>query len=276
MCDRCGGLTNEQYSRQIERNIQTYGWTMQYVEGDGARNPGLRIQPRAEPVPPPGDHRLRSRSSLGLPGNQTLGLGSDGRRCLRRGRRPLGVLPTTRNRRTPPLPRLRHPPLHRQPHVPPTPRIPHPRPPTPLAQPCHPHPPHHHLRRNCAMTHPDHRLSAADTSTKPSPPTSAGPPRSSPAQDSPTPRSTTTTSPPRRLLASPIAPYPPAPGQAASSTRRSTRSAPSGSALGATGGRCSAVQAVSGADHRSFVGAIAACRAVRAAVIAGWVRVPRR
>ena len=41
MCDRCGGLTNEQYSRQIERNIQTYGWTMQYVESDGARNPGF-------------------------------------------------------------------------------------------------------------------------------------------------------------------------------------------------------------------------------------------
>lgn len=41
MCDRCGGLTDEQYSRQIEQNIQTYGWTMQYVEGDGDRNPGF-------------------------------------------------------------------------------------------------------------------------------------------------------------------------------------------------------------------------------------------
>ena len=41
MCDRCGGLTDEQYSRQIERNIQTYGWTMQYVDGDGSRNPAF-------------------------------------------------------------------------------------------------------------------------------------------------------------------------------------------------------------------------------------------
>jgi hypothetical protein len=41
MCDRCGGMTNEQYSRQLERNIQTYGWTMQYVEGDGRRNPAF-------------------------------------------------------------------------------------------------------------------------------------------------------------------------------------------------------------------------------------------
>jgi hypothetical protein len=41
MCDRCGGLTDEQYSRQIEQNIQTYGWTMQYIEGDGDRNPGF-------------------------------------------------------------------------------------------------------------------------------------------------------------------------------------------------------------------------------------------
>ncbi|MFG1908135.1 DUF4262 domain-containing protein [Kribbella sp. NPDC048928] len=41
MCDRCGGLTDEQYSRQIEQNIQTYGWTMQYVAGDRGRNPGF-------------------------------------------------------------------------------------------------------------------------------------------------------------------------------------------------------------------------------------------
>lgn len=41
MCDRCGGVTNEQVSRQIERNIQTYGWTMQYIEGDGGRNPAF-------------------------------------------------------------------------------------------------------------------------------------------------------------------------------------------------------------------------------------------
>lgn len=41
MCDRCGGVSDEQYARQIERNIQTYGWTMQYIEGDGGRNPAF-------------------------------------------------------------------------------------------------------------------------------------------------------------------------------------------------------------------------------------------
>jgi hypothetical protein len=41
MCDRCGGVTHEQYSRQIEQNIQTYGWAMQYIEGDGVRNPAF-------------------------------------------------------------------------------------------------------------------------------------------------------------------------------------------------------------------------------------------
>ncbi|WP_134117576.1 DUF4262 domain-containing protein [Kribbella kalugense] len=41
MCDRCGGLTDDQYSWQIERNILTYGWTMQYVESDGVRNPAF-------------------------------------------------------------------------------------------------------------------------------------------------------------------------------------------------------------------------------------------
>jgi hypothetical protein len=41
MCDRCAGVSDEQYSRQIKRNIQTYGWTVQYVEGDGRRNPGF-------------------------------------------------------------------------------------------------------------------------------------------------------------------------------------------------------------------------------------------
>jgi hypothetical protein len=41
MCDKCGGLTDEQYSRQLERNILTYGWTMQFVQGDGVRNPAF-------------------------------------------------------------------------------------------------------------------------------------------------------------------------------------------------------------------------------------------
>jgi hypothetical protein len=41
MCDKCGGLDDERYSRQLERNIQTYGWTMQFIEGDGGRNPAF-------------------------------------------------------------------------------------------------------------------------------------------------------------------------------------------------------------------------------------------
>ncbi|MEV5962394.1 DUF4262 domain-containing protein [Kribbella sp. NPDC051952] len=34
-------MTHEQFSRQIEQNIQTYGWAMQYIEGDGVRNPAF-------------------------------------------------------------------------------------------------------------------------------------------------------------------------------------------------------------------------------------------
>lgn len=41
MCEMCGGMTDEEYSRRLERNILTYGWTMQYVEGDGGRNPAF-------------------------------------------------------------------------------------------------------------------------------------------------------------------------------------------------------------------------------------------
>lgn len=41
MCDMCGGLTDEQFSRQLEQTIQTYGWAMVYVEGDGDRNPAF-------------------------------------------------------------------------------------------------------------------------------------------------------------------------------------------------------------------------------------------
>jgi hypothetical protein len=54
MCDRCGGVTHKGYTRQIEQNIQTYGWSMQYVEGDAGRNPafaytlGLSLQGHPE------------------------------------------------------------------------------------------------------------------------------------------------------------------------------------------------------------------------------------
>ncbi|TDD17734.1 DUF4262 domain-containing protein [Kribbella turkmenica] len=41
MCDMCGGLTGDQYSDRLERNILTYGWTMQFVQGDGERNPAF-------------------------------------------------------------------------------------------------------------------------------------------------------------------------------------------------------------------------------------------
>ena len=41
MCDLCGGLTDEGYVRQLEQKIQTYGWAMVYVSGDGARNPAF-------------------------------------------------------------------------------------------------------------------------------------------------------------------------------------------------------------------------------------------
>ncbi|GAA1146256.1 hypothetical protein GCM10009630_50970 [Kribbella jejuensis] len=41
MCDLCGGLTDELFARQLEDKIQTYGWAMFYVSGDGARNPAF-------------------------------------------------------------------------------------------------------------------------------------------------------------------------------------------------------------------------------------------
>jgi hypothetical protein len=39
MCDVCGGITNEEYQQRLVTNIRTYGWTAQYVEGEGVRNP---------------------------------------------------------------------------------------------------------------------------------------------------------------------------------------------------------------------------------------------
>ncbi|MFF1816727.1 DUF4262 domain-containing protein [Kribbella sp. NPDC058245] len=41
MCDVCGGITAQEYADSIEARIRTYGWTVQYVEGDGERNPGF-------------------------------------------------------------------------------------------------------------------------------------------------------------------------------------------------------------------------------------------
>jgi hypothetical protein len=34
-------MSDEQYALQIERNIQTYGWTMLHIDGDGGRNPAF-------------------------------------------------------------------------------------------------------------------------------------------------------------------------------------------------------------------------------------------
>lgn len=41
MCDMYDGLTDDQYSERLERNILTYGWTMQFIQGDGERNPAF-------------------------------------------------------------------------------------------------------------------------------------------------------------------------------------------------------------------------------------------
>ncbi|TDD59693.1 DUF4262 domain-containing protein [Kribbella antibiotica] len=41
MCEMCGGVTTEEYSESTEARLRTYGWTHQYVEGDGERNPGF-------------------------------------------------------------------------------------------------------------------------------------------------------------------------------------------------------------------------------------------
>ncbi|WP_020387261.1 DUF4262 domain-containing protein [Kribbella catacumbae] len=40
MCDLCGGITSPEYEQRLLANIQRYGWTVQFVEGDhGGRNP---------------------------------------------------------------------------------------------------------------------------------------------------------------------------------------------------------------------------------------------
>ena len=39
MCDVCGGITNEELQERLETNIRTYGWTAQYIVGEGTRNP---------------------------------------------------------------------------------------------------------------------------------------------------------------------------------------------------------------------------------------------
>jgi hypothetical protein len=41
MCDLCDGITVEEYEQRLLTNIRTYGWTAQYVEGEGDRNPAF-------------------------------------------------------------------------------------------------------------------------------------------------------------------------------------------------------------------------------------------
>ncbi|TWD83598.1 uncharacterized protein DUF4262 [Kribbella amoyensis] len=41
MCDLCNGATEHDYRQYVIRAIQRYGWAVQYVEGDGARNPSF-------------------------------------------------------------------------------------------------------------------------------------------------------------------------------------------------------------------------------------------
>jgi hypothetical protein len=41
MCDVCGGITDEEFEERLVTNIRTYGWTAQYVVGEGARNPAF-------------------------------------------------------------------------------------------------------------------------------------------------------------------------------------------------------------------------------------------
>jgi hypothetical protein len=41
MCDVCGGITNEEYRERLVTSIRTYGWTAQFIEGDGDRNPAF-------------------------------------------------------------------------------------------------------------------------------------------------------------------------------------------------------------------------------------------
>ncbi|MFK4089785.1 DUF4262 domain-containing protein [Kribbella sp. NPDC020789] len=41
MCHVCGGITAREYSSEIEARLRTYGWTVQFVEGDGERNPAF-------------------------------------------------------------------------------------------------------------------------------------------------------------------------------------------------------------------------------------------
>ncbi|MFC9694987.1 DUF4262 domain-containing protein [Kribbella sp. NPDC056951] len=41
MCDVCGGISAPEVSRSIEARVQTYGWTVLHIQGDGERNPAF-------------------------------------------------------------------------------------------------------------------------------------------------------------------------------------------------------------------------------------------
>jgi Domain of unknown function (DUF4262) len=41
MCDVCGGITNDEYLQRLVDNIRTYGWTLQFIEGDDQRSPAF-------------------------------------------------------------------------------------------------------------------------------------------------------------------------------------------------------------------------------------------
>ncbi|TDU86843.1 uncharacterized protein DUF4262 [Kribbella voronezhensis] len=41
MCFKCDGMTDDQYARLVEQNINAHGWTVQHVEADGNRNPSF-------------------------------------------------------------------------------------------------------------------------------------------------------------------------------------------------------------------------------------------
>lgn len=41
MCDQCNGMSEQEYREQIMTSIRRQGWTVQYVESAGIRNPSF-------------------------------------------------------------------------------------------------------------------------------------------------------------------------------------------------------------------------------------------